>query len=91
MQVRTIIGGMLPFESTSFFPIYHNSMTNPSCYQELCLLYCTAHQQHPPPPLTLHGNFLAPINTAAAHRLCLCDVFCDPGHEFLLLQIGCLE
>ena len=25
---------MSRFESTSFLPIYHNSMTNPSCYQE---------------------------------------------------------
>jgi hypothetical protein len=37
---------LLSFESTSFLPIYHNSITNPSCYQELRLLYCinTAYQ-----------------------------------------------
>ena len=26
--------------------IHHNSITNPSCYQELCLLCCTSYQQH---------------------------------------------
>jgi hypothetical protein len=34
----------LSFLSTT---IIHNSITNPSCYQELCLLYCTAYQQSP--------------------------------------------
>ena len=29
----------------SFLSIYHISITNPSCYQELYLLYCTAYQQ----------------------------------------------
>ena len=37
--VRSDGSRLLPFESTSFLPIYHNSITNPSCYQELCLLY----------------------------------------------------
>ena len=43
--VRSDGSRLLSFESTSFLPIYHNSITNPSCYQELCLLYCTAYQQ----------------------------------------------
>ena len=43
--VRSDGSCLLPFESTSFLSIYHNSITNPSCYQELCLLYCTAYQQ----------------------------------------------
>ena len=42
--VRSDGSRLLSFESTSFLPIYHNSITNPSCYQELCLLYCTAYQ-----------------------------------------------
>ena len=37
---------LLSFESASFLPIYHNSITNPSWYQGLCLLCCAVYQ-HP--------------------------------------------
>jgi hypothetical protein len=42
--VRSDGSRLLSFESTYFLPIYHNSITSPSCYQELCLLYCTAYR-----------------------------------------------
>jgi hypothetical protein len=43
--VRSDGSCLLQFECTSFLSIYHISITNPSCYQELYLLYCTAYQQ----------------------------------------------
>jgi hypothetical protein len=39
--VRSDGNCLLPFESASFLPIYHYSITSPSFYQGLCLLYCT--------------------------------------------------
>jgi hypothetical protein len=45
--VRSNGSCLLPFESTSFLSIYHNSTTNPSCHQELCLLHCAACQHQP--------------------------------------------
>ena len=36
--VRSDGSRLLSFESSSFLPTYHNSMTNPPCHQESCLL-----------------------------------------------------
>jgi hypothetical protein len=55
---------LLPFESTSFLSIYHNSITNPSCCQELCLLYCAACQH-----LLLNYRTPSPRSTPPSLRL----------------------
>ena len=38
VTVRSDGSRVLSFDSASFLPIYHNPITNPSCYQEFCLL-----------------------------------------------------